>query len=231
MEPDRAPLVWLFDVDGTLLLTKGAGREAMVLALRDEHGIEDDLTSIPFAGRTDRLILADVAEKHGLTIDDAASARFWDRMAAHMRVLMDPPRGHLLPGVRDLLDAVDAEPHWVPALLTGNVTGMAHLKLASFGIHERFAWGAFGEEAPDRDEVARLAVRRAEELHGVGPERCVVVGDTEHDIACARAAGAHVIAVTTGGRSREHLESCGADLVLDDLSATHAVCEWARALA
>jgi phosphoglycolate phosphatase-like HAD superfamily hydrolase len=144
-----------------------------------------------------------------------------------MRVLMDPPRGSLLPGVPALLDAVSAEPTWVRALLTGNMSEMARIKLSSFGVYERFAWGAFGEEAPDRDALAKLAVRRAAERHGVTPDRCIVVGDTEHDIACARAAGARVVAVATGGRSQEELLKHAPDLALRDLTDPLPLWEWA----
>jgi phosphoglycolate phosphatase-like HAD superfamily hydrolase len=145
-----------------------------------------------------------------------------------MRVLMDPPRGGLLPGVRSLLDAIGARPGWVRALLTGNVAEMARIKLEAFGVHDAFAWGAFGDEAPDRNELAKLAVRRAAERHGVPPERCIVVGDTEHDIACARAAGARVVAVATGSQSARELAARGPDLLLDDLADPRPVLEWAR---
>jgi len=224
----RASLVWLFDVDGTLLLTQGAGRDALSLALRDQFGVEDDLSGIPFAGRTDTLILADVLTRHGLEFRDGERERFWGRVTAHMRALMDPPRGGLLPGVRPLLDTIGAEPGWVRALLTGNVAEMARIKLEAFGVYDAFAWGAFGDEAVDRNELAKLAVRRAAERHGVTPERCVVVGDTEHDIACARAAGAKAVAVATGGPTKEALEACAPDLLLDDLRDPGAILGWIR---
>jgi phosphoglycolate phosphatase-like HAD superfamily hydrolase len=227
MPTPALPLVWLFDIDGTLLLTQGAGREALSLALREQFGVDDDLKSIAFRGRTDVLILADICGRHGLTFRDGELAGFWDRVTFHMRVLMDPPRGGLLPGVAALLDALSAEPTWVRALLTGNMSEMARIKLSSFGVYERFAWGAFGEEAADRDALARLAVRRAAERHGVTPERCIVVGDTEHDIACARAAGARVVAVATGGQTRDELQAHAPDLVLADLTDTLPIWEWA----
>jgi len=230
MSGSRASLVWLFDVDGTLLLTKGAGREAMSLAFQDLFGIEDDLTSIPFAGRTDAVILGDMLAKHGLELRDGERQRYWDRVAARMRTLMDPPRGGLLAGVRPLLDTIGAEPTWVRALLTGNVAPMARIKLEAFGVFDAFAWGAFGDEAPDRNELAKLAVRRAAERHGVPPERCVVVGDTEHDIACARAAGARAVAVATGGTTKEALQAFGPDLMLADLAEAAAILDWARAV-
>jgi len=222
--------VWLFDVDGTLLLTKGAGREAMSLAFADVFGIEDDLTSIPFAGRTDTLILGDMLAKHRLELRDGARARYWERVATRMRTLMDPPRGGLLAGVPALLDTIGAEPGWVRALLTGNVAEMARIKLEAFGVYDAFAWGAFGDEAVDRNELAKLAVRRAAERHGVPPERCVVVGDTEHDIACARAAGAKAVAVATGSQSSEALAECKPDLLVADLTDASALLDLVRGL-
>ena len=131
----------------------------------------------------------------------------------------------------DLLAAVDREPGWVPALLTGNTSGMARIKLAHYGIAGRFRFGAFGEEAADRNTLAQVAVARAAERYGVPPGRCLVVGDTEHDIACARAAGARVVAVATGVRDRAVLAAQGPDLLLDDLSDTRACLEWARGVA
>jgi len=228
MVPEPASLVWLFDIDGTLLLTQGAGREAISLALRERFDVDDDLRTIPFAGRTDTLILGDILERHAFSLSHEERDEFWQQTAAHMRRLMDPPRGALLPGVPEMLDAVASEPKWARALLTGNVTPMAHVKLDSFGILGHFAWGTFGEEGPDRDSLARLAVTRAAERHGVTPERCVVVGDTEWDIACARAAGARCVAVATGGRTRAELEAHGADLVVDSLADRERVLEWVR---
>jgi phosphoglycolate phosphatase len=228
MPAPRTSLVWLFDIDGTLLLTKGAGRDALSFALRDQFGVDDDLSGIPFAGRTDTLILADILNRHGLELDGAERERFWDRVNTHMRALMDPPRGGLLPGVPQILDAIGAEAGWVRALLTGNIAGMARIKLEAFGVADRFAWGAYGDEAPDRNELAKLAVRRACERHGVTPERCVVVGDTEHDIACARAAGARAVAVATGGTSSETLAAARPDQLLADLEDAGALIRWAR---
>ena len=211
-------VVWLFDIDGTLLFTDGAARDALSLAIRDEFGVADDLRDIPFAGRTDPLILADIMTKPGLAFRNGEESRFWATDYAHMDALMTPGRGYLLPGVHGLLDDVAAERAWVPALLTGNTAEMARIKLGHFGIAGRFAFGAYGEEAPDRNALARVAVARASDRFGVPAERCIVVGDTEHDIECARAAGARVVAVATGVRDREFLAARGPDLLMDDLS-------------
>jgi phosphoglycolate phosphatase-like HAD superfamily hydrolase len=223
-------MVWLFDVDGTLLLTDGAAREAFAHAVRERLGVEDDLKDVAFAGRTDPLILADILARHGRTLPDGEMPHFWEAACGRMEHLLTPGRGRLLPGVIELLEEVAREPAWVPALLTGNTGAMARLKLRHFGIADRFAFGAFGDEAVDRNALARVAVTRAHDRYGVPPGRCIVIGDTEHDIACARAAGAPVVAVATGVRDRAALAAHAPDLLLDDLTDTAGLVDWARGL-
>ncbi len=227
---ESARLVWLFDVDGTLMLTQGAAHEAFVRAVRTEMGIDDRLEDIVFAGRTEPLIVGDILRKHGRTFTDGDLDRFFDSVIRHMRDVFHPGRGGLLAGVPEVLDAIEREPAWRKALLTGNMTRMAEIKLERFGIFDRFAFGAYGEEAANRDELAILAVERARERFGVSAERCVVVGDTENDVACARAAGARVVAVATGSRTRAELAEHGPDLLLSDLSDPSELLEWARGL-
>ena len=224
-------LVWLFDVDGTLIRSYGAAREASSAALAEVLGIRDDLEGLPFAGRTDPLILADILSRHDRLLDGAQTARFWAVFRSRYEATLDSGRGLVLPGVKDLLEAIGREPAWVAALLTGNTATMARLKLEHFGLADAFVFGAFGDDAPDRDAMARLAVDVAWQRWEVPAERCVVVGDTEHDIQCARAAGARVIAVATGVRTREELEPRRPDLMVDDLSDTDALIRWARGVA
>jgi phosphoglycolate phosphatase-like HAD superfamily hydrolase len=224
-------LAWLFDIDGTLLVTDGAAREAFSRAARDVLGVEDDLSAIAFAGRIEPMIAADIFARHGRRPDPGTVDRYWDSVLTHMRVVLRPGRGRLLPGVLELLEAVEREPGWVATLLTGNMTPMARIKLEHFGLAERFPLGAFGEEAVSRSELARLAVRRIGERFGVPPRRCVVVGDTEHDVRCAREAGARAVAVATGPSDRAALEGHGPDLVLDDLTRVEQLLRWARNIA
>jgi phosphoglycolate phosphatase-like HAD superfamily hydrolase len=225
----RTPrLAWLFDVDGTLLLTEGAAREAFARTVREVLGVDDDLRDIAFAGRTEPLILGDILAAHGRTLSCEDEARFWNVVFGHMRRLLGPNRGRLLPGVLPLLDAIAREPAWILGLLTGNMTEMAAIKLQRFGIAGHFSFGAYGEMAEDRNALACLAVERVTRAFGLPAERCIVVGDTEHDVACARAAGAHVVAVATGSRRRDELEAHAPDLVLADLSDAGALLEWAR---
>ena len=226
-----ARLAWLFDVDGTLLLTGGAAREAFACAVGDLLGVVDDLEDISFSGRIEPLILRDILRKHGRVLDSAEEARFWDSVFAHMHRLLRPGRGRLMPGIPRLLDRIAAQPDWVMGLLTGNMTQMARIKLGHFGLGGRFTFGGFGEMAADRDALARALVRRVGREHGVPAQRCVVVGDTVHDIACARAAGARVIAVATGGTDLVTLAAAEPDLLLDDLREADAIMRWAGAIA
>jgi phosphoglycolate phosphatase-like HAD superfamily hydrolase len=224
------PLVWLFDIDGTLLLTEGAARDAFARAVGERFPGPEPLGDVAFAGRTEPLILGDILARHGAQFDREEEARFWNSVFGYMAEELRPDRGRLMPGVTELLDGLEREPAWASALLTGNMTQMARIKLRRFGLSRRFAFGAFGEEAEDRDALARIAVARAGERFGVTPARCIVVGDTVHDIACARSAGAHVVAVATGGTRAEALAAHAPDLLLADLGDAAGLIAWARSL-
>jgi phosphoglycolate phosphatase len=224
-------LVWLFDVDGTLIRSYGTAREAFSEAARHVLGVDDPLHDYSFAGGLDPLLLEGVVARHGRALSSRETERFWEVVRARTRAGLEAGRGRVLPGVPELLAAIAREPLWVSGLLTGNHAEMARLKLGHFGLLDAFAFGAFGDEAPDRDALACLAVGRIAERWNVPAARCVVVGDTEKDVRCARAAGAHAVAVATGTRTREDLLAAGPDLLLDDLSDTEGVLRWARAIA
>jgi phosphoglycolate phosphatase-like HAD superfamily hydrolase len=225
--PGSPRLAWLFDIDGTLLTSDGAALEAFTHAFELTFGFPGDLEGVAFAGRTDPLILADILSKYDVRLAGESEARFWNLVFDHARRLIVPPRGHLMPGIPGVLDRVASERRWVPALLTGNMTQMAAIKLGRFGIERRFAFGAFGEMAVDRNALAQLAVARATQAYGIPAERCIVIGDTEHDVACARAAGARIVAVASGSRPREALAACAPDLLLDDLADPEPLFAWA----
>ncbi|MCA1586421.1 MAG: HAD hydrolase-like protein [Acidobacteria bacterium] len=130
-----------------------------------------------------------------------------------------------MPGVRALLAALVALPNAHLALLTGNYREAAQVKLSYFHLASFFAWGAFGDESPDRNELARIAVQRAADQGVPADARAsvLVIGDTPYDIACAHAVGARALGVATGGHSVAELRDAGADVVLDDLSDTEGV--------
>lgn len=219
----------LFDIDGTLVLTGGAGARAMTLALRDVLGVEDGFDGIPMPGRTDQIILLDALERGGHPNDAALIQEFQMRYLKHLsREIEHPAPGKLkgvMPGVRALLDALNGRDDVFLALLTGNYSAAARIKLETFDLWKYFRCGAFGEDAHDRNALVPVAVSRARErgLPNIPAEQVIVIGDTPLDVACARAARARPIAVATGGVDEETLRASGADVVFTDLSDTQAV--------
>ena len=211
----------LFDIDGTLINTGGAGGKAMSRAFASICRVENGFAGIPLPGRTDTMILADAFAKWGLDGDAALLDRF---RSAYYDCLADelcrmPATARVLPGVPALLERLAARPATTVGLLTGNYSGAAELKLARFGIWFCFAFGAFGEDAHTREGLVAVAYERARRrgMPQVPPRDVVIVGDTPLDVACGRANGARTVAVATGGSSAECLADAGADLVLNDL--------------
>jgi len=223
----------LFDIDGTLVLTSRAGVRGMNRAFLELHGIPDALSDIPIAGRTDRAIVTDAMRRHGVTADDATLKALRDRYIENLRVeIARPIPSHpsgVLPGVIELLDALANEPDTVTALLTGNFQQGAAVKLGHFNLWNRFPFGAFGDEHTDRRALVPIALAQAEQA-GVRTtaDRVVVIGDTPHDIDCARANGARAIGVATGPFTREALLGAGAGLAVETLETSDQVLAWLR---
>jgi phosphoglycolate phosphatase len=219
----------LFDIDGTLVLTGGAGKDAMARALTEVFGISHPLAEVALAGRTDRAILEDAlaAAPGGPVPIDGRLSRFQDAYFARLAEELTLPRPHkrALPGVDALLDRLSRRDDVVLGLLTGNFRESARLKLGHFDLWRYFAWGAFGD-TPDRNALVPVAVQCARD-HGCpdleSPAAVVILGDTPHDVACARNAGATSVAVATGCFSMDELRAAGADVVLPDLSRTDDV--------
>lgn len=212
--------VCLFDIDGTLINSGGAGKAAMEAALRAEFGLDGVRDGVPFSGRTDRAIGRDLFRLHGLDDDAGAWQRFVASYLTHLPASLRRHPGRILPGIAALLAALRARGDVACGLLTGNLREGARIKLAHFGLDAHFAFGGFGDRHFDRDEVAREALAAAAD-HLSGPplcERIVVVGDTPLDVRCARAVGARVVAVATGWHPYEELEAAGPDLLLHDLT-------------
>jgi phosphoglycolate phosphatase len=219
----------LFDIDGTLVLTGGAGLRAMTRAVETVLGHPSALEGIPVAGRTDWIILTDVLRQIGQDLDESLFQQLRAQYVAFLSEEIERP-GHgvkaVMPGVRPLLDCLrPREDVWL-GLLTGNFVEGARIKLEHFDLWKYFRCGAFGDDAADRNALVPFAVARArqEGLPEITADRVLVVGDTPHDIACARAAGAMPVAVATGGYTVEELRGSGADIVFEDLSDLDAFC-------
>lgn len=217
----------LFDIDGTLVLTGRAGLRAMARMFDLRYGSSDAAGGVPVAGRTDWAIFSDILQRMGHDLDEALLRELRDHYLELLREEIQH-RGEgvkdVMPGVRELLDRLQPrEDVWL-GLLTGNFAEAARIKLEHFGLWQYFRGGAFGDDASDRNRLVPLALRRARQngLPDVPADRIIVVGDTPHDIACARAADAVPVAVATGGFSVDQLRASGADIVFEDLSDTAA---------
>lgn len=225
---EKTPGLILFDIDGTLLLSGRAGLRAMTRAFELTFGITEGFTGESFGGRTDSYLVSKALAQAGLADNEENHHRFRDTYLPLLaEEIQHPGQGHkgLMPGARELLEALDAHHHLHLALLTGNYRDAAEIKLQHFEIWEFFEWGAFSDDAADRNALVPIARSRAE-TYDIPPEaieRVIVIGDTPHDIECARVSGARCIAVATGGYSMAQLKEAGADEVLPDLSDTGRV--------
>jgi phosphoglycolate phosphatase-like HAD superfamily hydrolase len=210
----------LFDIDGTLLTSGGAGERSLRLSLRDRFGIEDDLKTIEIAGRTDSGITHRIFEKHGIDPTPENQSAMLDGYLHHLAVELTHSKGRLLPGILDLLNVLKARPHLAIALLTGNLCRGAEIKLSHYGLWHYFEFGAFADDHHDRNQLGKFARARARARHGVEflPENIFVIGDTPHDIDCGRAFGARTVAIATGNFSRDQLAVHQPDYLFDDLS-------------
>jgi phosphoglycolate phosphatase-like HAD superfamily hydrolase len=217
----------LFDVDGTLVDTAGAGRRAMVQAFEqvfDIAGVDTRMRGVSFAGMTDSSIMPALAQAAGIG-DDGLRARGRRLETAYLQALQAEmaradERRRVLPGIRRLLDAVAPREDARLGLLTGNLENGARIKLEPFGLNAFFPAGGFGSDHPDRREVARIAHRRTCQHFGLDfpPECVVVIGDTVYDVDCARHNGFRSLAVACGWGAREELAAAAPDALLDDLS-------------
>jgi phosphoglycolate phosphatase-like HAD superfamily hydrolase len=215
----------LWDIDGTLTYSGGAGMRALQVALGRAFGISRSLADIDFAGRTDTWIMREVFTKVGLPSSEANLARFLDAYLGELPGALRNPRNRVLPGVAAALAAFAVRPDFTQALLTGNVERGARLKLGHHGLSHFFAFGAFADDSELRNDLGPVALRRARERLGVefAPARVFVIGDTPHDIACGKAIGARTVAVATGQYSAAQLRAVAPTAVFDDLSDTAAV--------
>ncbi|HEY1582954.1 MAG TPA: HAD family hydrolase [Chthoniobacterales bacterium] len=214
----------LFDIDGTLVHTAGAGLQALRDVLRDQFGITDKLDGIEIAGRTDSGIVHQILRKQKIEPNEKQTKRFLDRYVERLADELPRCPGRVLPGIRKLLQRLEKRPENVLALLTGNVERGAKLKLEHYGLWHFFAFGAFADDHHDRNQLGAFARRRARENCGLefAAAAIDVIGDTPHDIACGKAIGARTIAVATGGFSREQLSAQQPDVILDDFSDVEA---------
>mgnify|MGYP001810070680 CR=1 FL=1 len=212
----------LFDIDGTLLASGGAGRRAMERALREVYGgIGPE--GYAYDGKTDRQIVRELmrGDGHDEAVIDAGMPRVFARYLEELVVEAQTSPIRALAGVPAVLDALDGRDDVMLGLLTGNIVQGAEVKLSAAGIDTgRFRVAAYGSDHEHRPELPRIARERAEATLGraVPRDTLVVIGDTPLDIGCAHAQGARAIAVATGRFDTTALAAHGPEIVLDDLA-------------
>ncbi|HYO15150.1 MAG TPA: HAD family hydrolase [Thermoanaerobaculia bacterium] len=220
----------LFDIDGTLLNCGPQVRPLFAEALVEVFGTAGDLDAYDFAGRTDPRIVLDLLTGAGLPEEEVTASlpRVRALYLERLERALDAKGMLLLPGVPELLENLAPREDVVLALLTGNWEPGARIKLSRFDLNRFFGFGAFGCDAVDRSDLPPVALDRAERAVGrrFRPEETLIIGDSLHDVSCARANGIPALAVATGRTPADALREAGADWVISDLREAGRVVGW-----
>jgi phosphoglycolate phosphatase len=212
----------LFDIDGTLIDSGGAGVKALNLAFKEMFSVADAFRSISMAGKTDLQILTEGMILHNVASSNGTVPEFLESYITHLRKTIDATEGHVKTGIREALIEIEKSEDFMLGLLTGNIEQGAMIKLEAFGLDRYFDIGAYGSDDADRNRllpIVREKLRKSRALD-IAYRNCIVIGDTPKDIECAKLHGAYSIGVATGPYSYGHLEEAGADAVFCDLSDT-----------
>ena len=221
--PDR---ILLFDIDGTLILTKGAGTRAMNRAFQRLFSLSpppNALDGLDIGGRSDTWIVETAMRRHGIARTQANLRAFKEAYAEGLPAMLQETNGHVLSGIEPLLEALSPQPLTV-GLGTGNFRQTGMTKLNHFGIGHYFVDGGFGEDSAERADILAAGVARLRPLASDTAD-VVVMGDTVHDITAGHAIGAKVVAVATGSNSYEELTAARADVTLRDCTVLERVIE------
>lgn len=209
----------LWDIDGTLLESGGAGVTAIVRTARELHGQDLSLAELDYRGRTDSLIVRQIFTRFQIPWSEENLTRFRNRYLQYLQEEISRSSGRVYPGVERLLSTIQERAGWRQGLLTGNFERGARIKLAHFGLERFFSFGAFGDRWECRNELARSAMQLLRERWGdaLSARQVFLIGDTPHDVVCAQAIGAYSIAVATGGYSLSELAGSRPTMLLPDL--------------
>jgi phosphoglycolate phosphatase-like HAD superfamily hydrolase len=219
--------LFLFDIDGTLVSVRGAGRAAFARALEEIYGTAGTIERYDFRGRTDLRMVHDLMTEAGLDVEQIRTRvdDFFRVYARELtRIIGDGSRIQVLPGVTDVVRRLGARPDAVVGLLTGNVEAGARIKLEPTGLWPFFRVAAYGGDDADRRRLPAIARQRARALgHEFAFDRITIIGDTPLDVECARGCGAVAVAVATGQYPVEQLATCRPDLLFSDLADVERV--------
>ena len=223
--------IFLFDIDGTLILSCGAGQAAFEQTFVEVFGIAKWRGNVTFAGRSDRAIVRDLFHMHNLPDSQQNWNQFKTEYLKRLPSSLNQCDGSVLPGVEALLQALTARDDVAVGLLTGNIQEGAYTKLGHFGLDGYFPFGGFGDEHGDRNAIATAAcetahrhfnqngdVKKNDKKIKANDNTFIVIGDTPNDVSCAKSVGAVSVAVATGFCSSDDLLASDPDLLLTDLS-------------
>ena len=219
----------LFDIDGTLVHTGGAGTAAFTKTFAKQFNLHHGTEKMKFAGRTDVSLVREFFRIHNVTATPEHFREFFEHYVFWLQHILEVNGGEMCRGVRDFIRDLRALPQPpVLGLLTGNVQIGAEIKLRHFGLWEIFQFGGFADDHEERDHIAAAAFARARRVFGkdLQPEEIVVIGDTPFDVRCGKFIGAKTLAVATGGSKFEELKKCAADWTVEDLTriSAHEIC-------
>jgi phosphoglycolate phosphatase len=210
----------LFDIDGTLVRTGGAGVKAFARVFATEFNATDGFERLKFAGRTDFGIVREFFDVHRIPATEENFRRFFERYVYWLDHILASSRTETCPGVWEFIGQLrELRPPPLLGLLTGNIRLGAEIKLRHFDLWKVFATGAFADDHEDRDQIAAVARERGRRILGddLRDDQILVVGDTPYDIRCGRAIGARVLAVATGGATLPELQQHHPDWAVADL--------------
>jgi phosphoglycolate phosphatase-like HAD superfamily hydrolase len=225
----------LFDIDGTLILTGGAGMRAFYRAMHDIFHVDAGHTAFRPDGKTDPLIAKELLAGFGMENQwcgktrEALFAKYLKYLEDEMCRAKEQGSIRVLPGVVDLLEKLSGQSDFCVGLVTGNLEKGAHIKLGWAGLSQYFRFGGYGSDSEDRTELIRLGIQRGTQAVAPAPvDEVFVIGDTPLDIDHGRAAGARVIAVASSGYNLDELGFHDPDLLLPNLLPLDAIVRFMR---
>jgi phosphoglycolate phosphatase len=212
----------LFDIDGTLLVTGGAGAKAWQRAFRELHGVDADIEEHTHAGMTDpeitEIVFREVVGREGSEEERAKAIAAY---LSHLDETVAESEGYrVMPGIEELLPRLTQEGVLL-GIVTGNIEAAAHIKLARGHLNRHFAFGGYGSDSRDRTELTKKGIERGGEVtgHPLDLEATIAVGDTPRDVKACHGAGIRVVGVATGAYSVEELRQAGADWAIEDVNS------------
>jgi len=212
----------LFDIDGTLVHTGSAGVKAFAKVFATEFGARDHFERLRFAGRTDVSLVREFFSYHEIAPTEENFKRFFERYVFWLDQILRESKTEICPGILQFLRGLKSLPEaTLLGLLTGNIRLGAEIKLRHFDLWNSFATGAFADDHEERDQIARIARERGSRIltRTLHDTEVLVIGDTPLDVRCARAIGAKVLAVATGGAKLEELKRHRPDWAVPDLNS------------